>query len=292
MNNDNMDRLPFVSSVLHPTDLSAASDRAFAYALAIALIRQTELTILHVHPDKHSEADWARFPRVREILERWGLLEIGSPRSAVYEKFRTRVEKVALNSRSPSRATVRYLDTHPSDLIVMATEGRSDLSRAIDRSVAESIAGWSGTMTLFVPEKAERGLVSLEDGNLSLRNILIPIDQQPKPTAAIEFARRAAETIGEEAVKITLLHVGDSQLDIPNLVDGANWSWHSEHRQGEVVVNICDVAEKVAADLLVMTTAGYDGVGDVMGGNTTEQVLRESRCPVLAVPARYSTIKY
>lgn len=292
MNNDAMDRLPFVSSVLHPTDFSAASDRAFAYALAIALIRQTELTILHVNPDKHSEADWARFPRVRQILERWGLLEIGSPRSAVFEKFRTRVEKVAINSGSPSRATIRYLDTHPADLIVMATEGRSELSRGIDRSVAESIAGWSGTMTLFVPGKAERGLVSLEDGNLSLRNILIPIDQQPNPAAALEFARRAAETIGEDAVRITLLHVGDSPIDIPNLQDGANWSWHSEHRQGEVVANICDVAEKVAADLLVITTAGYDGVGDVIGGNTTEQVLRQSHCPVLAVPSKYSNIKY
>jgi nucleotide-binding universal stress UspA family protein len=124
MNNDTIDRLPFVSSVLHPTAFSPASDTAFAYALAIALIRQTELTILHVQSEKHLEADRARFPRFREILERCRLSEIGSPRSAVFEKFRTRAEKVAINSRSPSHATIRYPDTHPADLIVMATEGR------------------------------------------------------------------------------------------------------------------------------------------------------------------------
>ncbi len=286
------DRLPFVSSVLHPTDFSAASERAFAYALAISLIRQTEFTILHVHSDKRSEVDWTRFPPVREILERWGLLEAGSPRSAVFDKFRTRVEKIAINSRNPGRAAVKYLDAHPADLIVMATEGRSGVSGAIDRSIAESIAGWSQTMTLFVPGQAQRGLVSLADGNLSLRNILIPIDHQPKPTAAIEFARRAAETIGEDAVTITLLHVGDSPMTIAGLEDGTNWSWRSEHRQGDVVEQICDVADEIAADLLVMTTAGYDGVRDVISGNTTEQSVRRSRCPVLAVPAKYSNVTY
>ena len=40
--------VPLVDSVLHPTDFSSASDTAFAHALAIALIRKTKFTILHV----------------------------------------------------------------------------------------------------------------------------------------------------------------------------------------------------------------------------------------------------
>jgi nucleotide-binding universal stress UspA family protein len=289
---DASEGLPFVSSVLHPTDFSAASQRALAYALAIALIRQTELTILHVDPDPSERADWTRFPGVREILERWGLLESGSPRSAVFEKFRARVEKIAINGGQPSRATVNFLDDHPADLIVMATEGRADVTGTFDRSIAESIAGWSETMTLFVPGKAQRGLVSLETGDLSLRNILIPVDHQPNPSAGIEFARRAAETIGADAVMITLLHIGETPMDMVALEDGINWSWRSVHRQGDVVDQICEVADDIAADLLVMTTDGYDGVRDVARGTTTEQCLRRSACPVLAVPARYTKVKY
>ena len=292
MKYDAIENLPLVSSVLHPTDFSAASERALAYALAIALIRQTELTILHVDPHKNVEVDWTRFPPVREILERWGLLESGSPRSAVFEKFRTRVEKIEINGRQPSRSTLKFLDTHPADLIVMATEGRAEITGAIDRSTAESIAGWSETMTLFVPDKAHRGLVSLENGDLSLRNILIPIDHQPNPAAAIEFARRAAETVGEDAVTITLLHIGDSPIVMTDLENGTNWSWRLVHRQGDVVEQVCEVADEIAADLLVMTTSGYDGVRDVTRGTTTEQSLRRSRCPVLAVPAKYANINY
>jgi len=34
---------PFVNSVLHPTDLSPASQNAFAHALAISLLRKTRI---------------------------------------------------------------------------------------------------------------------------------------------------------------------------------------------------------------------------------------------------------
>ena len=95
-----------------------------------------------------------------------------------------------------------------------------------------------------------------------------------------------------EAVTITLLHVGDSPIAMTDLENGTNWSWRLVHRQGDVVEQVCEVADEIAADLLVMTTSGYDGVRDVTRGTTTEQSLRRSRCPVLAVPAKYTNIKY
>jgi nucleotide-binding universal stress UspA family protein len=47
-------------------------------------------------------------------------------------------------------------------------------------------------------------------------------------------------------------------------------------------------ADEVKAELIVMTTAGHNGVLDVLRGSTTEQVLRRSPCPLLAIPDRYS----
>ena len=55
----------------------------FAHALAMALVRQTELTILHVVSEDEAVDVWTDFPPVRSTLERWGLLPAGSPRSAV-----------------------------------------------------------------------------------------------------------------------------------------------------------------------------------------------------------------
>jgi nucleotide-binding universal stress UspA family protein len=67
----------FIASVVHPTDFSPASQRAFAHAMAVALIRRASLTLLHVSSDGTGE--WSGFPAVRETLERWHLLSRGAP---------------------------------------------------------------------------------------------------------------------------------------------------------------------------------------------------------------------
>ena len=85
--------VPFVKSIFHPSDFSKASELAFAHALAIALIRKTELVIMHA--GRGLLDDWAQFPPVRKTLERWQVLTPGSPRSAVFEKLAIRVTKVS-----------------------------------------------------------------------------------------------------------------------------------------------------------------------------------------------------
>ena len=61
---------------------------------------------------------------MRTILERWGLLEPGSSRGAVFEQLGVKVTKRAVPGRSPALAIVDYLDGAPADLLVVATEGR------------------------------------------------------------------------------------------------------------------------------------------------------------------------
>jgi nucleotide-binding universal stress UspA family protein len=276
--------IPFISSVVHPTDFSAASERAFAHALAVALLRRTSLTLLHVTSDPHR--DWSGFPAVRSTLERWNLLRPGSKQEQVFEELGVRVGKVAIPSHFPALAVLNYLDGHPTDLLVVATEGREGVARWLHGSVAEAMARWTRTMTLFVPADARREIVSLADGDLTLNNVLIPVDHQPDPSAAIEFARRAAEVVGEGNVTITLLYVG-AEADMPHVQakDGTGWRFERVRREGDPVDEILQVAELISAELIVMPTAGRAGVFDVLRGSTTERVLRRSRCPLLAVPA-------
>jgi nucleotide-binding universal stress UspA family protein len=275
--------LPFVKSVLHPTDLSEASGRAFAHALGIALVRQTKLTILHVGDKGRKDHPWTDFPGVRETLEQWGLLEQGSPRSAVYDELKIRVKKVSIGSSDPVGAILEFQHDKPSDLIVLATHGRDGVPRWIRGSVSEPVARHSKTMTLFVPQGTD-GFVSARDGRFSMTSILVPIDHQPPPDAAIEFATRTAAAIGRDPVAISLLYVGDSSPPELDLGDNPAWSWNRVNRSGDVVEQIVATATEVSANLIVMVTAGHDGILDALRGSTTERVLRHAPCPVLAVP--------
>lgn len=273
---------PFVNSVLYPSDFSAASENAFAHALAIALVRKCEFTILHTG---ESRDDWRKFPAVRATLERWGMLEPGSPRSAVFERLAIHVTKVGLKSHSPLHAILRYLADHPADLIVLATEGRSGLPRWLQPSIAERIAERSATRTLFVPENCQ-GFVSRRDGSLTIRRILLPIDHHPSPLAALEYSARVARTL-PAPVEIILLHVGDSAWpSVPGLPEIPGCSWKHEHRRGEVVEELVLAAREHRADLIAMSTAGSSGILDALRGSVTQQVLRQAPCPLLAIPAQ------
>jgi len=275
--------LPFVESVFHPCDLAGASDSAFAHALAIALLRQASFTILHAGEPAADKASWTAFPPVRRTLERWGLLEEGSPRSAVFEEFSVTVRKVRSPKRDPLRACLEYLIEEPTDLLVLATDGREGLPRWMKSSVAEELARRVEANTLFVPRRA-RGFVSLETGQIELRRILLPVDRTPDPRAALVLATRAAKALGDGSVTITLLEVGDgSVLDPLRLPEDEAWSWDRQARSGEVVDEILSAADALSPDLIAMTTAGRDGVLDALRGSTTEQVLRQAPCPVLAI---------
>jgi nucleotide-binding universal stress UspA family protein len=278
--------IPLVSSVLHPTDFSDASNRAFAHALAIALLRQTKLTILNIGEEIKDDFTWSTFPQVRKTLERWNLLEPGSARSAVYEELNVDVRKVSVHNRNPIRATIELLDRQPHDLVVLATEGSEGRENWLYQSKAEAIARGSDAMTLFVPSRSHRGFVSLENGDLNLRKILMPIDAAINFTVAIEFSRRAAEIIGDGDVEITLLHVGEHMPPIPELPEAPGWTWQTTLRHGEPVESILDAMDDLNADLIVMTTNGRDTLRQALVGSTTERIIRKADCPVLAVPDR------
>ena len=135
--------------LVHPTDLSRASEVAFAHALKLTLLTNGTLRILHV-AGKEGGVGPAGFPHVRELLERWTTLPAGSPESAV-GALGIDVDKVEAFGADPVTATVAFLARHATDIVVMATHRRDGLARWREPSVAEAIARHAGEIALFVP---------------------------------------------------------------------------------------------------------------------------------------------
>jgi nucleotide-binding universal stress UspA family protein len=270
--------VPFVNSIFHPSDFSKASELAFAHALAIALIRKTELVIMHA--GRVDLGDWAQFPPVRKTLERWQVLAPGSPRSAVFEKLAIKVTKVRSRG-NPVQASIEHIEKQKPDLVVLATRGRHGLPLWFKPSVAQAIASRTSAMTLFVPRGC-RGVVTL-DGIIQLRRVLLPIDHQPDAQGAVIRAVRVAEAFGEELVEIALLHVNGGALPQVHRPESQACMWKELRREGDVVATILDASRE--ADLVIMPTEGRQGVFDALRGSVTERVVRGAPCPVLAVPA-------
>jgi nucleotide-binding universal stress UspA family protein len=250
---------------------------AFAHALKATLIAHGKLALIHVSDD--GEREWTEFPGVRQTLERWQLLPAGSPREAVVD-LGIDVAKVIGHGPDPVKGVLGYLAQHRADLIVLAThhQGLDWLSK----SVSEPVARKSGEMTLFVPDRT-RGFISLEDGSVSLHNVLVPIAETPHPQPAITGAARVIQQLQCASGKITLLHVGESGPEVTT-PDVAGWTWQRMTRQGKVIDGILETARDTDADLIVMSTDGRNGFLDALRGSHSERVLRQAPCPLLAIP--------
>jgi nucleotide-binding universal stress UspA family protein len=230
---------------------------------------------------------WVDAPRVRETLERWKLLGADSPRSAVHERLSLRVAKLNVRGSDPLQTIVDHLEQRSYDLVVLATEGRTGLPRWLKPSLAENIARRANTMTLFVPG-GSHGFVDPDRGTIELRRILLPVDHAPDPASAVTYAARAAVMSHRTPVEIDLLRVGPMDESWPALQTPELQScrWNRLHREGDVVEQILETAERQSADLVVMATSGAKGILGALRGSVTERVLRQTRCPLLAVPAR------
>ena len=270
-----------IQSVLHPTDFSESSLVAFHHALKAALLSKSKLTLLHVSTDGASE--WSHFPGVRETLEGWGVLPKGSPKAAV-GKLGVDVCKVMANKGDPVEAVVNYLQTNPTDLIVLSTGKRDGRIPWLGKSVAAPVIRQAGETTLLIPGDVE-GFVSHKDGSVRLNQILIPIARTPRPEPAFNAAAKFVHRWNCSEGTFVLLHVGNSNtMPAVKLPEVPGWTWKKELRTGEVIDGIVKSAKEHKADLIVLATDGRNGFLDGLRGSHSERILRYGVAPLLTIP--------
>ncbi len=275
-----------LKNIFHPSDFREGSEGAFAHALKLALVAKANLSLFHVKP-KATQEDWTDFPGVRSTLEQWGILPVGSKKEEV-ENLGLGIQKVLSGGQDPATSILMYMEQQPTDLIVMTTNQRVGFDRWLQRAVAEPIARHTArhtkVMALFIPS-GKNGFVSPQDGTVHLNRLLIPVDQAPHPQQAIDASSRLAQIMKCTETEFAVLHVSTAKnfpiVDFPMNTGG---KWKEISRTGTVVEEILSMANEYSADLIVMPTVGQEGFLDALRGSTTERVLREAPCPLLAVP--------
>jgi nucleotide-binding universal stress UspA family protein len=258
--------------VFHPSDYSEGDKAAVAHALKIAASAHGALTVMHVDSRPHQN----QLSVVRPLLARWREARITDGSVRV-----TRVNRIG----PVLKQIVEHLENHAADLVVLSTHQRHGVARWIQPGLSEPILRKSRLATLFVPRNVE-GFVSIRSGAVKLRRILFPVDLKPHPQNALRFLARFFEALQFSSVEVQLVHFGDNStvpdLDLPK-IPNASFKW--VEGSGDVVRGILSLARGQRSDLIVMATEGHLGFLDAIRGSTTERIIRNARCPVLAIPA-------
>lgn len=251
--------------IFHPSDLTEASASAFAHAVRLVLAGPASLTVMHAGPAGGKQR-WNDFPSSNELAERWGM----KPPAAGAVKW------VDAHGNTPVGVMLDYLDEHDFDLLVLATQGRRGFDAWFSGSMAEVLSRLARPMTLLIREGA-RGFVDPATGAVRIRRILVPVDHNPPYQPALDAAAVVPKWLGLSDVEVRACFVGE-QAEAPDVGDHP-----LAVRAGAPADAI--VAEAEDADLVVMVSAGPDGMIDAFRGTTAQQVVRRSPVPVLVVNA-------
>ncbi len=130
------------------------------------------------------------------------------------------------------------------------------------------------------------------------KTVLFPIDQSRE-------ARQAAETVAEvvqfhksRLVILSVVEEADAEAEpmtspdaVADLLQNAKLLFSNQgieaeaiERQGKPAFTICDVADEIEADLIVMGCRGLGLTTEGVADSVTNRVISLSPCPVLVIP--------
>ena len=292
-----------ITRILVPTDFSATSDEALAYAKTLAGRFGASLHLVHAFEDPYTTAAFAS--------EMYSTVPISLRDELVQQAEQSLAERLpadqktyfngttAIVTGTPAKTILEYAATVGADLIVMGTHGRSGMAHLLLGSVAERVLR-AATAPVLTIREAPEGAVT---------RVLVPTDFSATADAALEYAYLVAERFG---ASIQLLHVLDDPFVAEGLAaeayiaeapalrtamlrDAQSRLLHRATEQhpgipvdrevlfGSGAKTIAEYAKQREADLIVMGTHGRTGVAHLLLGSVAERMVRIASCPVLTV---------
>jgi len=277
--------------ILCPIDFDEHSGRAVARGQDVARRHGAELRLLHVLPVRAESILMPR-PGTAEQVERAARTHLEELALLIREGG-VRCE-VSIAHGDPAFQILQAARDGAADLIVMATHGRKGVPRVVLGSVTEAVlhatpcplltipprvgegGGFRRVLCAvdFAPSSAETfsqalGMVQGAYGELTLLNVVDPAYSTGEPEAARARAEAALAALHRRLPEQT-----------------AHWCALTDAvRFGETSAEILRAAAEGESDLVVIGAHARRPAVAAMVGSCADRVVRESPCPVLAVPA-------
>jgi nucleotide-binding universal stress UspA family protein len=279
-----------LSKILLPVDFSERSLGAARYAKYLADHFHSEITVLHSlsglpYEFGALEAGGAMLGDVYSDRAEQAEAELG--RFLCAELAGCNVKRVLLEGE-PAARIVDYAHTEGMDMIVMPTHGYGTFRRFILGSNTAKVLHdaecpvWTGVHLQDAPQ----------DLPVSIRSILCAIDLGPQTCRTLTWAASMQREFGARLSVIHVMACADDPAaeeleqsvreEIKRFEKSARAEAELLLGSGDASTGVCDAADRVCADLLVI------GRGSAAGGfgrlrTHSYAMIRQSPCPVVSV---------
>jgi len=283
--------VPVQKRIVVPLDGSELADRIITQLRRLLVAQDVEVVLLTVVEAYLDEGSLER--RKQDALD-----HLAGLRDALVEEGATAT--IAVLEGDPVERIAEHAERSSALLVVMSTHGRSGLTRFVRGSVAEGLLRRCMVPVLVANPRAVD--VHTAGGELRFKRLLVPLDGSD---VALEVLPLVEEVATRFEAEVLLLEVA---WQIPSSTEGPFLMPPILRTPAEiaaglepvrkrlaargidarvltgytpVALEIIDVAEREAVDLVVMSTHGRSGVSRWLFGSVAEQVLRHCTRPLL-----------
>jgi nucleotide-binding universal stress UspA family protein len=203
----------------------------------------------------------------------------------------------------PAEEILDYADRNKSDLIILATQGKSGVRRWALGNVANKIISATRKQVLLIRAKGGQPDVS----KVKLTKVLVPVDGSPESESILRYITFLATELN---LSLTLLHMFPTAFSSYLTLESAKMAEKESKREksyieklgkrltsqglniktafketapGEEAAEIIKMAEEGDFSMVAMATHGRSGLGRWIFGSNAQKVLYEGSTPLLLV---------
>ncbi|MCD6599393.1 MAG: universal stress protein [Dehalococcoidia bacterium] len=285
--------------ILAPLDGSTLGELILPYVAELGERFDSQIILLRVYSPKSSSIFHEYEAYVQQVAK--------TIKEQLGEK--AKVEPITLSGKA-NREIIDYSKKENINLIAMVTHGKFGIRRWLLGSTADKIIRETSKPVLLI--RAGTLLATREKGIMN--NILTPLDGSKLGESILPHVETlATETPTKVIPEITLLQVVPSAYYIPtgrtvtqvsysnaeieqlktkannyleeirNRLKSKQITAKCEIAVGDAAEKITEIASKINANLIVMSTHGYSGFSRLFLGSTTDRVLHHGNTPLLLV---------
>jgi nucleotide-binding universal stress UspA family protein len=269
--------------VVVPLDGSPLAEVALPYAEELVGKTGSEMVLLSVLPTDEPE----EYHNLNSYMEK--TLDITMQQVQKYtDGLRNCDIGTATRIGNPAEGILNYVDKGRFCLLVMATHGRSGISRWAIGSVADKVVR-STTRQPLLLIRAKGAHPDLRARRI-FKKALLPLDGTTESEAVMNVVTNIAARLGMEIILLRVLPKRNHELsDVENylkewcrkLKEAGIFSRY-EVRTGAPAEQIIDLADETACDIVAMTT--HTHMGNIRPlGSITQKVLLAGNTPLLLV---------
>jgi nucleotide-binding universal stress UspA family protein len=284
-----------LQNILYATDFSPAAEAALPYVLGLA--KQYGATVHAIHarfPAPYPIVGPEAMPQIMEAAE----LQAKFEARQLHEMLATVSHDVTVREGELWPTVSEMVKQQKIDMIVIGTNGRTGVARALLGSAAEEVFRKAPCAVLTVGPHVSKDT----ERRLEMKEILYATDFSPESLGALPYAVSLAQ---EHQARLTLLNVIEEAKtgelvhpehfveftirQLRSLVPPEADRWCEPQfkvERGGAAEKIMESAIALGADLIVL---GVKGLGGHIGAathitrRTAHQVVTQAECPVLTV---------